>query len=315
MSFKAGIDDQNGFPIITLTDSVGGAEAEIYAFGGLLNAFRVPVNGSLFNLVEGFTGREDVMANITHGFKSAKLSPFVCRMFEGKYRLENKDYQVHKHFLNGHAIHGLVYDGIYTISNQESGSKEASVMLQFDYKGDDAGYPFPYTLIIEWKLEAGNKLSVSTTVSHTNDHAIPMADGWHPYFTLGGSVDEWMIQFDSYTQLEYDAALLPSGKKLKDERFISGASLKDIQLDNSFELDATKDDAKCVLSNDNLKLIIEPDKSYPLLQLYIPPHRKSIAIENLSGAPDNFNNGMWRIDLLPNEKKMFRTSYTAVTIH
>lgn len=315
MSFKVSIDGQKGFPIITLMDSSSGTEAEIYAFGGLLNAFRVPVNGTLFNVVEGFTGREDVMANITNGFKSAKLSPFVCRMFEGKYRWKNKEYQVHKHFLNGHAIHGLVYDGIYEIKKQESSNREAGVTLQYDYKGEDAGYPFPYTVIIEWKLEAENKLSVTTTVSHTNDQAIPMADGWHPYFTLGGSVDEWAIQFDSNTQLEYDATLLPSGKKMKDERFTNGASLKSIQLDNSFELDTTKDGAKCVLSNDILKLIIEPDKSYPLLQLYIPPHRKSIAIENLSGAPDNFNNGMWRIDLPANEEKIFTTCYTVATTH
>jgi aldose 1-epimerase len=139
-----------------------------------------------------------------------------------------------------------------------------------------------------------------------------MADGWHPYFTLGGSVDEWNIQFDSNTQLEYDAALLPSGKKLKDERFTKGGSLKDIQLDNSFELNAAIEGAKCILSNDMLKLIVAPDKSYPLLQLYIPPHRKSIAIENLSGAPDNFNNGMWRIDLAANEPTIFKTSYTVV---
>ena len=312
MSFKVSIDDQKGFPIITLTDSFSGTEAEIYAFGGLLNAFRIPVKGNFFNVVDGFLGREDVSANITNGFKSAKLNPFVCRMFEGKYRLDNKEYRVHKHFLNDHAIHGLLYDGTYDIKHQGSSNKSASVTLQYQYKGDDAGYPFPYTIIIEWKLEAGNKLSVTTTVSHNNNHSIPMADGWHPYFTLGGSVDEWTIQFDSNTQLEYDAALLPSGKKLKDERFVNGISLKNIELDNSYELAAAKEGTKCVLSNDTLQLIIEPDRSYPLLQLYIPPHRKSIAIENLSGAPDNFNNGMWRIDLLPNEKKVFTTSYTVV---
>lgn len=310
MPFKVRVNDQKGFAIITLTDTATGTEAEIYAFGGLLNAFRVPVNGSLFNVVDGFTGREDVTANITNGFKSAKLSPFVCRMFEGKYRFNDTDYQVHKHFLNGHAIHGLIYDGIYEIKNQESNDKQASVILEYDYKADDAGYPFPYHVVLEWKLEAENKLSVTTTISHNNPQPIPMADGWHPYFTLGGSVDEWTIQFNSNTQLEYDAALLPSGKKLKDERFVNGSSLKGIELDNSFELDTSADKAKCILSNDTLKLIIEPENSYPLLQLYIPPHRKSIAIENLSGAPDNFNNGMWLIDLPANEKKIFSTAYT-----
>lgn len=312
MSFKVSIEEQKGFPIITLTDTITGTEAEIYSFGGLLNAFRVMLNHSLFNVVDGFTGREDVEENITNGFKSAKLSPFVCRMFEGKYRLNNKEYQVNKHFLNGHAIHGLIYDRVYEIRGQESGNKSASIILQYDYKGNDAGYPFPYTIVLVWKLEAGNKLSVTTTISHHNLQPIPLADGWHPYFTLGGTVDEWNIQFDGTTQLEYDEALLPSGKKIKDERFIKGRSLKNIELDNSFELDAATGNAKCVLSNDRLQLTIQPDASYPLLQLYIPDHRKSMAIENLSGAPDNFNNGMWLILLSPGEEKSFTTSYTAV---
>jgi aldose 1-epimerase len=59
-----------------------------------------------------------------------------------------------------------------------------------------------------------------------------------------------------------------------------------------------------------LQLVIEPDNSYPVLQVYIPAHRKSIAIENLSGAPDNFNNGIHLVMLEPEQSKTFYTSYT-----
>ena len=49
----------------------------------------------------------------------------------------------------------------------------------------------------------------------------------------------------------------------------------------------------CVLKSfKKIELEILPEKSYPYLQIYIPPHRNSIAIENLSGAPDGFNNEM-----------------------
>ena len=67
----------------------------------------------------------------------------------------------------------------------------------------------------------------------------------------------------------------------------------------------------CVLRNPVKKVEIEihPEKSYPYLQIYIPPHRKSIAIENLSGAPDAFNNGMGFITLEPGESALFKTSY------
>jgi aldose 1-epimerase len=164
-------------------------------------------------------------------------------------------------------------------------------------------------MLINWQLTAGNRLTVTTTVFHHNTSAIPIADGWHPYFTLGTPVDDYTLQFDSDIQLEYNADLLPTGKKITDTRFRKGCSLASIQLDNSFELATDIAAAKCILQNGQLQLTIEPGKNYPILQVYIPAHRNSIAIENLSGAPDNFNNGMGLIMLAPNEQKVFRTSY------
>jgi aldose 1-epimerase len=55
---------------------------------------------------------------------------------------------------------------------------------------------------------------------------------------------------------------------------------------------------------------IRPESSYPYLQLYTPPHRESIAIENLSAAPDAFNNGMGLINLEPGASATFKTAYT-----
>lgn len=318
MPFEVSINEQEAFPVIMLKDTDTGSEAEIYTFGGLLNAFNIPVNKSSVNVVDGFTSVSDVVKNITNGFKSAKLSPFVCRMRKGSYLLGDKTFRVNKHYLGEHAIHGLLYDSIYKVMHSESSNTKASVTLEYPYEGTDEGYPFPYNITLNWKLEsclsgrqAGNKLTVATTVSHHNPQSIPFADGWHPYFTLGDSIDSCTLQFNSIEQLEYDTDLLPTGKKIADTRFINGCSLQDISLDNSFELAAS---GKCVLSNELLRLTVEPDDSYPILQIYTPGHRKSIAIENLSGAPDNFNNGMGLILLAPGQPKTFTTSYTVTAL-
>lgn len=58
-----------------------------------------------------------------------------------------------------------------------------------------------------------------------------------------------------------------------------------------------------------VQLEIRPDKQYPYLQIYTPPHRNSIAIENLSAAPDAFNNKMGLITLQPGENIIFTTTY------
>ncbi|HVZ26206.1 MAG TPA: hypothetical protein VG842_09140, partial [Sediminibacterium sp.] len=111
----------------------------------------------------------------------------------------------------------------------------------------------------------------------------------------------------STTQLEYNEDLLPTGNTHTDVRFEDGCSLKGVELDNSFRLPDSG--GVCRLSGNNITLEIRPDAGYPVLQLYIPPERESIAIENLSGAPDNFNNGIGLIWLQPGEKCAFRTSY------
>ncbi len=315
MSFEILIDTSAIHPVIRLKDNVSGGEAEIYTFGGLLNAFTVPINGELINVVGGFESVDDAVQNITSGFKSAKLSPFVCRMNKGAYAFHHHPYQVQKHFLLGHAIHGLIYDAVYEITGHTADDSGAAVTLSHQYKGMDPGYPFAYHISITWELKRGNRLQVSTTMDHDHATAIPMADGWHPYFSIGGKVDEWILQFSASKQLEYDSELLPTGNKLMDERFLNGASLRDIVLDNGFEFDEVGNTNHCILRNDRIKLTIEPDNSYPVLQVYTPSHRESIAIENLSGAPDNFNNGMGLVLLAPGEKKVFRTCYTVEEVH
>lgn len=309
MRFAVSINSAELFPVITLTDGQSATSAEIYAKGGLLNKFLFTGNGQSYNVVDGFDSPAQMQTDITNGFKSAKLSPFVCRLRNGEYSHQHTTYKIQKWYLSKHAIHGLLYDADFVVTDSFASSEKAAVTLEYHYEGSDPGYPFPFTMMVSWQLTAGSQLSVVTSVYHHNKEAIPMADGWHPYFTLGTSVDECTLQFDSSVQLEYDAELLPTGKTFTDKRFREGCLLKEIQLDNSFALDTDLVQPRCVLKNKDLQLTIEPGKTYPILQVYIPPHRNSIAIENLSGAPDNFNNGMGLIMLAPNEQKVFRTSY------
>ena len=81
-----------------------------------------------------------------------------------------------------------------------------------------------------------------------------------------------------------------------------------IELDNSFVLARSKP-AACTLSGNGLTLSIYPDASYPYLQIFTPSTRDTIAIENLSGAPDCFNNGIGLTILPPGGAKRFTARY------
>lgn len=307
MAFATTIDRQKG--IITLQDSLTGTEADIFIFGGMLNAFRIRMGNGTINVVDGFSSPEEAREHLFERFKGAKLSPFVCRLYEGNYSFEGKEYHITGHFLNGHAIHGLVLSENFRPEAYGNTGDAAFVTLVYDYEGTDTGYPFPYRLQVRWELGKGNTLSVVTNVVHHNSHAIPYTDGWHPYFTLGGDmIDECNLQFDSDRCLEFSEDLIPTGKVFTDARFVNGCSLQGIDLDNSFRMEGGK--GHCRLYNDVLEVTVHPDENYPILQLYIQPNRKSLAIENLSGPPDNFNNGIDLLTLMPGEEKIFTTRYS-----
>jgi aldose 1-epimerase len=166
-------------------------------------------------------------------------------------------------------------------------------------------------MVVTYTLSNQNKLTLHTQVTNRHKQHIPMADGWHPYFSLSAPVDALQLHVSSNTMLEFDADLIPTGKLLEDNRFTNGAVLGNVQLDNCFLLNRASEQPACTLTNTaaGLQLRIYSEENYPYLQLYIPPQRNCIAIENLSAAPDVFNNQMGLIVLEPGESIGFGASY------
>jgi aldose 1-epimerase len=142
---------------------------------------------------------------------------------------------------------------------------------------------------------------------------IPLADGWHPYFQLGGSVDDYEFQISSETLVELDQHLLPTGKLVPDKSFAVGARIGDRRLDNCFLVQPVEQKPCAVLYNpgNGVYVSIFTNSRYPYVQLYTPSHRKSIAIENLSATPNSFNNGMGLLMLAPSRSQTFTVWYQA----
>ena len=296
----------NHVTLIQLEDIELGATIEILTKGALLNSWTLRQGDKYHQFI---IGNEVNTANEfeSKGFRSAKMSPFVCRLYQGQYTHQNTQYTMDRFYMGAHAIHGIMYDADFDIQATETNEHQASVILVHHYLGSDQGYPFHYTLQIKWILEKNNKVSVHTTVLNNSEFSIPIVDGWHPYFTLGESIDHCSLQFLSKGKMEYDSDLLPTGNLIQDDRFSNSLKIGNLQLDDGYELVA--DNRSCSLQNERFILKISPSSQYPYLQLYIPPDRKSIAIENLSGAPNAFNNKMGLHIVKPQENIFFETSY------
>lgn len=314
MAYEIVVEEALNYSIITLRNTETKYEAEIYSFGGLLNGLRFPFENSVINVVDGYSSPADAKKAITPFFRGAKLSPFPCRLRDGKYQLHQQEYRIEKYYLEENAIHGLLYDAVFEVRESRTDQESAAVLLYHHYDGSDNGFPFEYDMEVEWKLSEGDVLSCTTRVSHTNEFAIPMADGWHPYFSLDMSVDDCYLQLDSKMMLEFDDTLMPTGELVSDNRFSDKIYLKETSLDNCWLLDQSLSQPKVIFSSERLRLTVLPDPSYPYLQVYTPDDRKSIALECLSAAPDCFNNKMGLIMIAPNEKVSFTTRYYAAAI-
>lgn len=310
MQFTVSISQESGYQVVELQDKQAGTTAQLYSFGALLNAFTIPTKTGAFNGIDGFSSINDAVAGATAGFKSAKLSPFVCRLQHGKYRFDQKEYTIEGFYLGDHAIHGLLFNASFEIIETKSTELEASVTFSHHYQGTDPGYPFHFTLQITWKLTAGNTLQVVTKATNNHSSGIPFSDGWHPYFVMGETIDTATLSFTTNKQLEFSEDLLPTGNTIEDNRFVGGQKMEGVFLDNCFLLDNLTDcKHSCTLKNDAVTLTIMPSKQYPYLQIYTPPHRKSIAIENLTSAPDSFNNGIGLLVIESNHTLEFSTTY------
>jgi aldose 1-epimerase len=307
MSFSIEILPLFDFKKIRIIDESNHVHIDIVSKGGLLNSWVQHNNAEAWDLIDGNNFEQGWNQFETNGFKSGKMNPFSCRLNKGSYTNEGVSYRFNKFYLGAHALHGLIYDAPFEIVSTLIEKDKATVRLNFDYEKSDPGFPFEYRIQLLWTLWENNKVTVETTIINKENHRFPMMDGWHPYFTLGNTIDDCTLQFKHQGILDYNEALIPTGKLISNTQFNAPLMLDGIELDNGFLLDPIY--PSCILENHKYKLVVTPSNQYPYLQLYTPPGRKSIAIENLSGAPDCFNNKMGLHIMQPQEIWKLETSY------
>lgn len=303
----------DGFDTLKLLELSSGTQAVIIpSCGAILYSFEVFQDNKKFNVIDSYSSKAEFNENVaSKGFKGCKLSPFVCRINKGVYDFAENIYKINKHYIGDHAIHGLLYDQVFEISNECVEENFVSVSMIFRYRNNDPGYPFKYDCTVMYKLRRDNRLEVTTKVVNRDKGLIPIQDGWHPYFKLDDKINDLQLEFQAKQIVEFDDELLPTGKLIPYMEFGSIKKIGDKTFDNCFVLNLVECQPMCVLRNAIKKIEIEihPDDSYPYLQIYIPPHRNSIALENLSGPPDGFNNKISLRTLLPGEIAKFSTTY------
>jgi aldose 1-epimerase len=185
---------------------------------------------------------------------------------------------------NGLAIHGLQAPrGAWELAADEDG-RTARARLRHD---PVAAFPFAHVIEAELTL-APDRLTITTTLTATGDHAVPVAFGWHPYLRIPGtSRERWALALPARTRVLLDDRGLPTGRTVveKQERRALGCDRYD---DGYTDL---ADGATFAIAGGGRRIAVELLEGYPAGQLYAPPTPDVICPEPMTAPTDALRTG------------------------
>jgi aldose 1-epimerase len=267
-----------------------GTSAHIYPnLGASLQRFFVNNKPVINNII----GTIDV-PKLLNSSCSAVLFPFANRINKGQYNYQGTSYQLKcNETSRGHAMHGLVYRQAFDLL--DSTMNEDAGIIRFVYQQDDQamGFPFSFKTILTYTLR-NEGLSLEVTVENTGSQAFPFSLGWHPYF-YSQNLEESILSMRSQEKIQTNEVMIPTG--IQFHEFPNPLPLDQEEFDTGFILEVA--DIAYKTPDYTLRMHIDQDMNKPYVQLYIPKHRQSIAIEPMTAATDCYNNGWGTRELLP----------------
>jgi len=294
-----------------LLDTKTGASAEVLPdFGGALYQITINFQEQLYPILWASKDAEEFINAGIPIYKGALLFPFADRVEAAKFTFQGNSYQLNPNAAP-HALHGFLNDKKFEILSKHADDLEAVLKLKYQYKGEEAGFPFPFTLINSYKLTAGG-FELVTEVINNSDSNLPYAIGWHPYFLI-----------DDLEKLEIS---LPANKEyLLNKEYINFGNTNSFDKQDFFKPELKEGIyLKCLkwlnqkplqLKQAHLPFIINietpEENGYNYFQIYINKENKGVGLEPLTGIGNCFNNQVGLTVLTPNQTKKHSFSITS----
>ncbi|MBU1101258.1 MAG: aldose 1-epimerase [Bacteroidetes bacterium] len=274
-------------------------------YGGNINDMVLQKNGKLYPIIAGYKTVDEFEKH--EYYRNSKLLPFTNRLKNGNYSFEGKNYQlpINEEDLNN-TLHGFFYKREFEIAEREVCEEYGKLILKTLYNSELEGYPFKFSAELSYEFSSENGLILTTKIVNKCEELIPIGDGWHPYFTFGGKVDDLFLKVPKGVVNLLDSQNIPTGNQMPCERFIKSEKIEDYLLDTGLSLE-TDNDALTEIYNpeENVTIILwqkTGHRLYNYLQVFIPPDRMSIAVEPMTCNANALNNKDGLIILSPGEK-------------
>lgn len=216
-------------------------------------------------------------------FEASVLFPFPNRLANGRYEFEGKTYEFPLNdFGRPNALHGLVFDQKFTLTDQGKDASRAWASTQLECAGTHPAYPFPFRLSVSYSL-SDKALEVEIEATNTGSKNMPFGLGWHPYFNLASGLANCALKLPDCHEIEVNENLIPTGKKTPSRCFDDFRLMDGIQLDTCFEIDKVQaENATLLRLNNQQTLEVWQDTSHPYIQVFTPGDGQTIAIEPMT---------------------------------
>lgn len=230
-------------------------------------------------------------------FAGSILFPFANRIDDGKYIFKDKTYCLTCNEIeNNNAIHGLIYDKNFIITDTNTHEDYANATLTYEETNPPEGFPFAYKIELIYKL-SHHELSLQVKVKNTGSEDFPFTLGWHPYFYCD-DFDKSFLSFDSNKDIIMSRNMIALGSS---QRLVANPfSLKNKQFDDCFVLN----NSEIEFYTPNYKIEMQGFPKSNFFQIYTPPNESRIALELMTGVSDSFNHKKGLQILKPNAEKL-----------
>ncbi len=286
--------------VVTIMPNLGATVLELILRSGT----------KLHSILESPGSRQDIIEN--KHYHGAKLIPFPGRTPHGRYQFAGKDYALKPNTKDrASSIHGFVCKKPFRIVRTSVSNRGASVILEYIHRGETKGYPFKFSVRLTYTL-ASKSFSCTTAVRNLDTRAIPMGDGWHPYYKTSGKINRLLLSLPSHSVVELSDEKVPTGRIVRPTRKTSTIPLRRKAIDTVFDLGEKRRrlTTKLIDPKNGVELRLWQEAGmgkYRYLVVYRPPSGTSVAIEPWTCAPNAANNNLGLIVLKPRGK--FVASY------
>ena len=282
----------------------GDARAVVVEVGGGLRTYDV----AGVPVLDGYAEGEMVTAA-----RGQPLVPWPNRLHGGSYTWDGTDHQVPMDEpAKGNALHGVCRFRNWAVVEQSDAAATMGLRLH-------PSPPYPFTLDLRVRYELGaDGLLVETTTTNVGREAAPYAQGFHPYVTVGGQVDDARLTVPATTWLPTDEDQIPTGREPVEGTaydFRTARQIGQLEIDYAFT-DLLRDGdgrARLVLQGADRAVEVWVDEGYQYLEVFtgdtVPQEhrrRQGLGVEPMTAPPNAFVTGEDVLRLEPGETVTLR---------